>query len=136
MKTERKLIQQAYYVPEQDRFYKSADVHDFVTIDLGDKSVFIDGGAEYQRRGGDLALFDSGRLVSFCLYTDTPFEEVASKFLWGTYGPGRKGPFRWVLLSERPLDHLEAIQKTQLHVRGNLVGRIVDYWVDKKREKK
>lgn len=136
MKTERKLIQQAYYVPEQDRFYKSAHVHDFVTIDLGDKSVSLDGGAEYQRHVGDLDLFDSGRLVSFCLYADTPFEEIASKFLWGTYGPGGKGPFRWVPLSECSPDHLEAIQKTQLHIKGNLVGRIVDYWVDKKREKK
>lgn len=136
MKTERKLIQQAYYVPEQNRFYKSAHVHDFVTIDLGDKKVSIDGGLEYSRRDGHLALFESGRLISFCLFSDDPFDKIVKEFLWGTYGPGGKGPFRWVLLSECSLDHLEAIQKTQIHVRGNLVGRIVDYWVDKKREKK
>lgn len=136
MKTERKLIQQAYYVPEQDRFYKSADVHDFGTIELEDgKTFYYDGGRDYCRQGGDLSLLGT-RILPFNLYDDSPFEQIAKDFLWGTYGPGGKGPFRWVLLSECSLDHLEAIQKTQLHVRGNLVGRVVDYWVDKKREKK
>lgn len=129
--TTRHLIQQAYYVPEQKRYYKSAHVHDFVTIDLGDAIGHADGGAEYVRLIGDLDLFGT-RILDYHLYSDDPLEVVADKFLWGTRGRGGKGSLEWVRLADCTLDHLEAIKKTQCHIRGKIAEKVVDYWIKKK----
>lgn len=137
MQTERrKLIQNAVYVPEKDRYYKSGNVHDFVHVELEDgKSFFLDGGTEYLRRGGDFELFMNGRVQERNLHEDSPADEILDRFLWGTYGLEGSNERKWVLIKDCSADHLEAILKTQRHIKGKLVEKIVQYWLDKKREK-
>lgn len=127
----RHLIQQAYYVPEQKRYYKSVHRHDFVTIDLGDTSVSIDGGDAYIRLVGDIDLIGT-RVIEYHLYSDDSFETVADKFLWGTRGKGGKEPLKWVRLADCDLDHLRAIKETQWHIFGKIAEKVVDYWIQQK----
>lgn len=136
MSKTRKLIQNAVYVPEKDRYYKSGNVHDFVHVELDDGKVFyIDGGISYLRRGGDFELFMNGRVQERNLHEDDPMDEILDRFLWGTYGPEGKGEMKWVPIKDCSADHLEAILKTQPHVKGKLVEKIVQYWLDRKRER-
>lgn len=110
MTTPRKLIQNAAWVPELGRWFKSRNTHDCVMIKLADgKWVSIDGGPSYAHYGGDLELFENGRVVIECLYEDDPFEKLCAKLIWGTYGKDGKQPLRYLPLTERDSDHLNAI---------------------------
>ncbi len=121
----RQLIQNALYVPEKDLYLKSTHVHDYVSIQLDDGTeVCTDGGTFYLHR----TVHRDGRVVEWDLYEDDPFERVAERLLWGTYGKPAKLPMRHRPIASFDLDHLQAILKTQSHVKGTLHQKVVYYW--------
>jgi len=62
-----------------------------------------------------------------------PFSLIAERLLWKTCGPEGKEPGRWVPLLECETSHLEAILKTQRHIKGTLVERVVCYLLEKRK---
>lgn len=122
--TARTLTQQAVFVPELDRYYRSSHVHDYVTIAFPDGAEYsLDGGTDYMRRGCSTG-FDHSRIVDWSLYEDDSFDMIKRKLLWGTYGISGDQPLRWKPLIECDSDHLRAILKTQVHVKGSRVERV------------
>lgn len=125
------LIQNAIYWPAAGLYLKSSHQHDYfersIELSMGlRQSIAIDGGTAYRR------LITSGNPVyeDFSLYEDSPFDMVADRFLWGTYGKDGKGPFKWVPLKECETDHLQAILKTQIHVYGTISEKVIKHWLN------
>jgi len=105
-----KIIQNAVYVPEYDRFYKSSYRHDHVVIQFDDgREYFIDGGNDYFRYTADAEL--EKRIVRYTLTTDDSLYTIVNNLLWGTRGKNGDGPLHYVRLVECETDHLEAILK-------------------------
>lgn len=122
------LTQNAVYWPAAGVYLKSTHVHDYQghEIELVPgllATLAVDGGNEYRR------VVSSGNPVyeDFCLWSDSPFELVAERLLWGTHGPKGDQPRRWVPLKECETDHLQAILKTQLHIYGGVVERVIKH---------
>ena len=121
------LIQNGAYWPAADIYLKSTHTHDFtghtMVIAGIETDLSIDGGCSYRR------VVSSGNPVyeDFSLWSDSPFEEVCRKMLWGTFGPKGDQPLRWVPLKECETDHLQAILKTQLHIYGGVVERVIKH---------
>ena len=121
------LTQNAIFWPAAGVYLKSRHTHDFtghtMVIAGVETSLFLDGGLDYRR------VVSSGNPVyeDFCLWSDSPFEEVCRKLLWGTYGPKGDQPRRWVPLKECETDHLQAILRTQLHIYGGVVERVIKH---------
>jgi len=119
------LIQQAVYSPEHGLYFKSAHVHDYVTITFADGSTYsIDGGTEYIRRGWTTG-FDNARLIDMTLYGDDSFDKIVTHLLWGTRGRDGKQPLKWLPLNELETDHLQAILDTQPQIRGTIIERVI-----------
>lgn len=123
----RQLTQNAIKVttPKGPVYLRSSHVHDFVSYGReSGKGVYAcnDGGLEYLHRtvGPHQEDWD--------LYTDSPFEEVCRKALWGTYGPKGKGPLVIKPLAECDLDHLKAILATQMKI-SPLYVKVVKHWI-------
>jgi hypothetical protein len=122
-----KILQNAAYIPSEGVYLKSTYDHDYqwhkwveggVEHELG-----IDGGKSYIRR-----VMSTGVVYEdWSLYEGDPFPVIAEKFLWKTFGPLGDQPGRWVPLSQCDTDHLEAILKTQLHIKNNIIEKIVKY---------
>lgn len=121
------LIQNAVYWPIANLYIKSTHQHDYtghsVVISGVKTDLFLDGGLDYRR------VVSSGNPVykDFSLYTDSPFELVVERLLWGSYGKNGDQPLRWVPLKECETEHLQAILKTQLHVYGGVVERVIKH---------
>lgn len=106
------ILQNAVYVPEERRYYKSGNTHDFVSLKLkGGKEFFIDGGTSYFRAGGHLTeLYNSGRVIKFHLTSDDSFTQaIVPKLLWGTRGKDGKQPLKFLPMNSFESDHLQAI---------------------------
>jgi hypothetical protein len=106
-----KLIQNAVYCSESDKYYISTHVHDYVSFTSSGHECFIDGGTYYQR-----STLMPSTVSDWCLYDDSPRELVKERILWGTYGKEGKDPLKHVPLSKCETDHLQAILRTQSHI--------------------
>ena len=124
------LLQNAIFWPAANLYIKSSHRHDYTghsMVIAGVKTdLFLDGGLDYRR------VVSSGNPVyqDFSLWEDSPFDMVAERFLWGTYGKNGDQPLRWVPLKECETDHLQAILKTQPHVRGGIIEQIIKHWLN------
>jgi len=129
------LIQNAVYIKEADLYIKSNHRHDFVTHTFKDgRTLSLDGGLDYPRRVGDLlSLVDDGAYEEMCLNTETPFEEIADKLLWGTRGKDGTQP-----LTYRPIKELASKPDGINHMRAILANcpaigpwhkRVVQHWL-------
>lgn len=108
-----KLIQNAVYCKDTDKYYTSRHRHEFVRFDSGGKTgLYIDGGCEYVR---STVMPDT--VIDWCLYDDSPFEEIKTKLLWGTNGKNGDQPTKWIPLFECETEHLQNILKTQFHIK-------------------
>ena len=122
-----RLTQNAVFWPAAGVYLKSTHGHDFTGHSMVvagiPQELAIDGGLEMRR------VIFSGNPVyeDFSLWSDSPFEEVCQKILWGTYGPKGDQPRRWVPLKECETEHLQAILRTQLHVYGGVVERVIKH---------
>lgn len=127
-----KLIQNAFRVPEEDLYIRSTSSHDFVTWTSKDgrASLSADGGNTYVRRVGA----DGGRTVDWCLYDSDPFELIAERLLWGSYGETGTAPIVHRPIAEFAPDHLRNILTIQLHSSkggpmGVLYQRVIEHWL-------
>ncbi|MGI0012665.1 MAG: hypothetical protein ACREBU_04365 [Nitrososphaera sp.] len=117
-----KIIQNAAKI--NGEYFNSVHVHDFTGPQDG---PWLDGGLEYLRRVGDMTQIEEMSLTS-----ESTEEEIRNKLLWGTLGP--KGDYekhKFVLIKDRPVDHLEAILKNCPHI-GHIHKRVVEYWLKEK----
>ena len=82
--------------------------HDFVKCSC--KAIYIDGGHDYLRGGGEREACDS---TSIIVTGDTPFDVVRDNLEWGTYGKDGDEELHYILLKDMTTDHLKAILETQ-----------------------
>ncbi len=128
----RRLLQNALHIPSEDLYLKSAHVHDYVVHRCKDGSeCMVDGGREYLRRSVNPLQRD------FDLYEDDSFDLIADRLLWGTYGRKKTySRFVWVPLKDCTTEHLQAILTTQHHVKGTLIERVCQHWLDQRYQAK
>jgi hypothetical protein len=124
-----RLTQNALHWPAAGVYLKSTHVHDYVShsevINGIPMSLGNDGGLEYRR-----TTFSGNPVYEdFSLWSDSSFDMVAERLLWGTHGPKGDQPLRWVPLKECETDHLQAILRTQLHVYGGVVEKVIKHWL-------
>ena len=132
------IIQNAVHIPEVDLFLVSTHASDFVQYDFSDApndGIAVDGGLEFVRRYGDLYRLDNAkRYEEYTLTSEDPFEPViVNRLLWGTRGKDGDKPLTFRLIASLTLDHLEAIIANCPNI-GSWHKRVVEYWIDKKKE--
>ena len=92
----------------------SRSVHDYV--DYKDKVTggyfAVDGGHEYLKRNFN------GRYEEMSVHTNDNFQLIRYVMEWGTYGIKGDQPLQYRTLMHMSNSHIEAILKTQPHVRG------------------
>lgn len=132
MSAPRQLSQNAIFIPSEDLYLKSVHVHDYVVHEPRPGVHWsCDGGLSYLRRGwGPINKRDSWE--DWCLYEDDPFDTIAAKMLWGTRGKDGRSPLRYRPIASLELDHLQAILATQPQIKGKIVERVVQHWIDLK----
>ncbi len=124
----RQLVQNALWITEGDLYLKSTHRHDWTSHKLADGTlVFTDGGLAYVHRS---ELPPS--VVEWDLYDNDRFDLIAARLLWGTRGKDGKSPLRHRPIASFELDHLHAILKTQLQIKGTIVERVVRWWIAQK----
>ena len=111
------LIQNAIKITEnhpEEIFLVSSHRHDFQQYRFKDgTTMFVDGGTDYVRRGGDdvekpLEGYAT-KWVDWCLDDKVPFDTIKARLLWGTRGKDGKQPLKYVRLAACETEHLEAI---------------------------
>lgn len=136
------LIQNCLYIPEDDVYLISTNVHDFREHRFKDGSILaVDGGREYARRVGDLFELDAaGRYIECCLRDDMPFEYIADRLIWGSAGQDGKGPMVF-----RPIKEWAHKPDGERHLRNILANcpkinlyhkKVVEYWLARLEEEK
>lgn len=132
-----KLIQQAFYVPEVNKFYKSINTHDFTGHVFPDgREYFIDGGCDYTRTIGDfIRLPQEGKVVDFTLYADddeTLTYEITNKLLWGSRGKSGEYPLTFKLIKDLDVPHLQEL--IQYKYITPIYKATAQYWLNIKNE--
>lgn len=116
------IIQNAMRItdpPHKPFFLKSEDRHDFKAYKFADGSmIFIDGGKEYYRRGGNIGPSKSKniKVEDFCLDDFDSFQKIRVRLLWGTRGKKGNKPLTYVLLKDCSTAHLKSILKNVLNI--------------------
>lgn len=81
--------------------------HDYVDHkdEITGKVYFVDGGADYLRRGGE----DLSDCEELSITDKTPFFEIRQRFHWGSYGVNGDEPLKTRRISELSNSHIQAI---------------------------
>ena len=129
------LIQNGFYVPEDDVYVVSTRQHDYRTHTFRDSlTLAADGGRAYCRRAGDfIKLEEAGRYVECCLTDDLPFDYIAEKLLWGSTGKSGTEPMTFRPIKEwayKPdgVAHLRAILKNVPDIEP-FRKRVIEHWL-------
>lgn len=132
-----KLLQNAFFVPEDDAYFISTHRHDFVqwTSKDGKASWAVDGGLAYRRNTASSWDLEGTRVIDWSLTTKSRVSEIRKKLLWGTRGKDGKDELTFRPISTFSLDHLRAILKTQSHIKGTIYEKVVKYWIKEKGKK-
>ena len=113
-----KILVNAWKCPD-GTILESRHRHDFVSYtDAEGRSYFVDGGTEYQRISGE------GLEFVGCYDTD-PHEKIREVFSWGSYGKDGKQEKRYILLKCLTDQHIDAILRTQYHVRDTPIEKVL-----------
>lgn len=112
----RQLTQNAIQLEDGTILYSRSE-HDFQQ----NGNYFVDGGNDYARIGYP----DNPTHKELYLYSDSSFEEIKSKMLWGTRGKSGTDRIKWVKLCDCEVDHLKAILE-QLNNRGGTSKTRID----------
>lgn len=64
-------------------------------------SIYVDGGLDYLKRGGELCAFEE-----MAVYSDVPFEEIRKVFERGSFGKKGDEPLHWIKLWDMSNTHL------------------------------
>ena len=129
----QKLIQNAFYVPEADKFYSSINTHDFTGHVFPDgREYFVDGGLSYRRVVGDFpSLEKEGKIVDYTLYAEdgvAPTQDILDRLLWGTRGVESKGKLTFRPIKELGHSHLRAL--LDYIPENNIRRKCVEYWLN------
>lgn len=114
--TERKLVANMIRTPDGTVLqschrYDYKAYHDQVSNEI----YMVDGGISYQRRNINEVPYEE-----LSLYADDPFYLVREHFVWGTRGPNGDQPLTYKPLCALDTDHIQAILKTQHHLRDDI----------------
>ena len=96
---------------------ESMNRHDYVTyIDANGKEYMVDGGLDYLRRN----VHDDAPYTELSVSSSDEHSVIRESFIWGTYGIDGKQPLKYVILKDMSWDHIDAILKTQTHLRDHI----------------
>jgi hypothetical protein len=123
--------QNALFIPHKNEFLVSSHRHDFVNYTHSDgRYVFIDGGTDYFRGGGNLELYHEGVVDNWCLDSDfNNLDEIRAMALWGTRGKDGKQPLAWKPIFTFKRSHLRAIKKNCKNYMHPTLLEVVKYWL-------
>lgn len=108
------IIQNALKITEDGivTYLPSVNRHHFNKYTFKDgSSVFVDGGNDYYRTGGDAKASVNAKVEDWSLDDTAKLPELKKKLLWGTYGKDGKQPLKYILLKDCEVGHLKAILK-------------------------
>jgi hypothetical protein len=101
------IIQNAICTPS-GHYLISSSRHDYKTHkDANGHTYMVDGGYDYYRGLVNKGVPDE----NLRLESDTPFEEVRNKLLWGSYGKNRDEPLHWIRLKDMEENHIVSVMK-------------------------
>lgn len=90
--------------------------HDFVQCKC--KGSFVDGGLSYARAGGSL--------VDTAVYCyDDDISTLREYLTWKSYGKSGKEPAKDILFKDLTTEHIEAILRTQTHIKGTWIENVL-----------
>ena len=113
-----KILVNAWKCPD-GTILQSRHRHDFVSYtDAEGRSYFVDGGTDYYRISGE------GMEFVGCYDTD-PHEKIREILSWGSYGRDGKQEKRYILLKCLTDEHLEAILRTQSHIKNTPIEKVL-----------
>jgi len=116
-----KIIQNAIKITDGKKiiYLASFGGHDFKNYQFKDgREVYIDGGLLYIRRG----YTNKNDFKDWSLNSESPFDEVIEKLLWGQY---KNGIHIFKPLYECSARHLRAILKTQTQIKNTLYEKVI-----------
>jgi len=130
--TTNTIIQNAVYIPSEDRFVVSTHQHDYQDFKLG-KSEFgyIDGGTAYLRKGGTNNWKDFIIDYSLILERDSFVDVIVQKLLWGTRGKDGRQPLTYRRIYSLETSHLEAILANCPNA-SQIVKQVILYCLNKR----
>lgn len=134
------IIQNAVKVIDKKKniYIKSAYTHDFVTYNFSNgKSIHLDGGYSYFKRGGNLELFeDTSKIICYSLVESSTIADVLEKLLWGTRGKDEEQPLTYKPIKDLELEHLKAILEYNFEIfeMSPLHIFVINYWIKEKTE--
>lgn len=109
------LLVNAIITPDGTRL-ESLHRHDYQThIDANGEEYMIDGGLDYVRRS-----INKQPAIDAFVYTDDGHDVIREQFLWGTYGKNGDQPLQMKPLKSLDKEHIEAILKTQTHLKDHI----------------
>jgi len=119
MSKRRHIINSSLRTPD-GTIITSTHVHDYVTHkDANGNEYMLDGGNDYIRSS---AWGDEEYLT---LYEDSPHVDVREVVTWGTYGKGGDQPLKRVPIMDLSDEHIEAILRTQDHIKKSPMEAIL-----------
>ena len=111
----RTLLVNAIITPDGTRLV-SRHRHDYQThVDANGEEYMIDGGLDYVHRS-----INKEPAIDAFVYTDDGHDVIREQFLWGTYGKNGDQPLQMKPLKSLDKEHIEAILKTQTHLKDHI----------------
>jgi hypothetical protein len=100
------IVQNAVQTPD-GTILISTHRHDYQSYTDGNGHTYmVDGGYDYIRRAVPIDENGKPMCESLTLHSDSPFEEVREKLLWGTYGRNGEQPLSYVRLKDMEENHI------------------------------
>jgi hypothetical protein len=117
----RILLVSAIITPDGTRL-ESLHRHDYQTYtDANGEEYMIDGGTDYIKRS-----VNKERAADDFVYNNDPHEVIREVFKWGTYGKNGDQSLKMKPLKSLDKEHIEAILKTQKHLKEHIKKVFVD----------
>lgn len=134
MSTKVNFKQNAMYIPHLDQYIVSTHVHDFREYTHTDgRYVYVDGGTDYFRSGGNLELYTEGVVQNYCLDSKTSrLFDIRLKALWGTRGKDGTRPLAYRPIRTFTRAHLRAIKKNCASYMHPILLDVVKFWLKSK----
>jgi hypothetical protein len=115
-----KILRNAICTPDCT-VLESKHRHDYRTHrdEVSGQTYMVDGGLDYLKRSVNSVPADDWSVTS-----KDDFEVVREVFTWGSYGKDGKQPRTEVKLKDMTIEHIQAILRTQQHIKGSVVEQL------------